>query len=170
MATRKKILVTASICMLALLLGTAIRGSVDTSERKAFRVYGDATVLIDWANPQVDAEGRPFVTWTVTASRVCTEGWFKDTGGGRLYLDTLVLEGSGVCAERNGLVVTWDSVEEYGSQTVAVTITGGQGDFEAIGGQYTYTYTPLSTELDADGNPTKLVYSFWGAGTIMFRY
>src|SRR5512137_1610188 len=102
MDTRKKITVAAFVCLSTLLLATAMGVVLKKYEERPFRVHGDATVHIDWANPQTDAEGRTFVPWTMTGSRTCTEGWFKDTGAGVLYLDTLVAEGSGECCECNG--------------------------------------------------------------------
>lgn len=167
MTARKKILVTALICAFALLLATAMHASVQKAYfERPFRVHGDATVLIDWANPQTDAAGRAFVTWTMTAAHTCTEGWFKDTGAGVLYLDTLVAEGSGECCECNGDALAWESVEEFGSNHVTVTFVGGTGQLEDAMGGFSYDYTTIAQELDDDGNPVKLTYSYWGEGAV----
>lgn len=162
----RKILVTAFICLSVLLLVTTMSEAFKRYEERPFRVHGDTTILFDWANPQTDAEGRSFITWTMTASEVATDGWFKDSGAGVLYLDTLVSEGSGEACDCNGDTIAWESTEQFGSQHVVVKLVSGTGQFEGANSQYEFDYTPLVSERNEDGNPVKLVYSFWGEGTI----
>jgi hypothetical protein len=166
MSTRKRIIVAVSVCLSSLLLATAMSAVLKKYEERPFRVHGDTTVLIDWANPQTDSEGRTFVPWTMTASEVATDGWFKDSGAGVLYLDTLVSEGSGECCECNGGTIAWESIEQFGSHHVTVKIVSGTGQFEGAHSQYEFDYTPLVSELNEDGNPVKLIYSFWGEGKL----
>lgn len=170
MTIRKKILVMASICTLALLVATTMSNVLKAYEDRPFRVYGDATILIDWANPQVNAEGRPFVAWTLSGWQTCTEGWFEDGGGGILYLDTLVAEGSGIWCECNSDTITWKSSQEYATRDMTITLTSGTGRFKNISGHLSSDNTVLASELDADGNLTKLVYSFWGEGTVRLPF
>ena len=173
MATRRRNLVVGWICVLALLLATAVSGVVETStvERRPFKVYGDATLIIDWSSARMEPAygGRLCVPWTMTSKRFCTEGWFEDVGEGKLYIDTMTMEGSGTCTESNGNQLTWESTEEYGSQHVEVAITEGIGAFAGVTGHYRYDYTVINTELDDQGNPTKLEYSFWGKGALIIR-
>jgi|GEM_PF-6436086 len=164
MGTGKKVLFVGLVCLSTVLLATVMGAVLKMYEERPFRVHGDATVLIDWANPQTDADGRAFVTWTTTGLRVCTEGWFKDSGAGVLYLDTLIAEGSGECCECNGDTLAWESTEHFGSNHVTVKLVGGTGQFEGAHSQYELDYTPLVSELDDEGNPIKLIYSFWGEG------
>ena len=49
-----------------------------------------------------------------------------------------------------------------------ITFTGGTGRFENATGEIAFDYTILSSELDEDGNPTKLTYTYWGAGNINY--
>ena len=170
MTTEKKLMVTTFICLSVLLLATAgsVVGSAEIPVERPFRIHGEATVLADWENQSIDSDGRPFVPWTMTASQVSTEGWSTNKGSGVIYLDTFVSEGSGVSVEVNGDTTTWDSVEEVGTQHVAITITGGTGQFENASGEFTLDYTILASELNEEGNPTKLTYTYWGAGSITY--
>lgn len=168
MTTEKKLMVAAFICLSALLLATAgsVVGSAEIPVERPFRIHGEATVIIDWADQSTDSDGRPFVPWTMTASQVSTEGWSANMGTGIMYLDTLISEGSGVNTELNGDTIAWDSFEEYGTQHTTVTFTGGTGEFENVTGEFTFDYTILTSELNEDGNPVKITYSYWGEGSI----
>ena len=169
MSTEKKIMVATLICLSALLLakgGSIVAGNGAIPVERPFRIHGDATVLIDWADPNTDSDGRPFVPWTMQASQVSTEGWSDNQGEGVIYLDTFVSEGSGVCTGLNGETVTWESSEVFGSQHTVVTFTGGTGRYESASGQFALDYTIITSELNDEGNPTKLTYTFWGAGSI----
>jgi hypothetical protein len=104
----------------------------------------------------------------MTASQLSTEGWSTNEGTGITYLDTFVSEGSGVSTELNGGTLAWDSSEIFGTQHVAVTFTGGTGQFETVTGEFTFDYTVLSSEVNEEDNPVKIVYSFWGAGSITY--
>ncbi len=171
MTTEKKLMVAAFICLSALLLATAgsVVGSAEIPVERPFRIHGEATVLADWENQSIDSDGRPFVPWTMTASQVSTEGWSTNEGTGVIYLDTLVSEGSGVTTELNGDTIAWDAFEEFGTQHTTVTFTGGTGRFENVTGEFTFDYTILTSELNEDGNPVKIVYTFWGAGSITIK-
>ena len=168
MTTEKKLMVTAFICLSALLLATAgsVVGDAGIPVERPFRVHGEATVLADWEDQNTDSDGRPFVPWTMTASQVSTEGWSTNEGTGVIYLDTLVSEGSGVSTELNGGTIAWDALEEFGTQHTTVTFTGGTGRFENVTGEFTFDYTILTSELNEDGNPVKITYSYWGEGSI----
>ena len=52
------------------------------------------------------------------------------------------------------------------SASVVVKLVSGTGQFEGANSQYEFDYTPLVSERNEDGNPGKLIYSFWGEGTI----
>ena len=172
MSTEKKIMVATLICLSALLLakgGSIVAGNGAIPEEQPFRIHGDATVLIDWADPNTDSDGRPFVPWTMAASQVSTEGWSTNKASGVIYLDTFVSEGSGMCTELNGDTITWDSSEVLGSQHTVVTFTGGTGQYENASGQFALDYTIITSELNDEGNPTKLTYSFWGEGSITIK-
>jgi hypothetical protein len=78
-------------------------------------------------------------------------------------------EGSGVSNELNGDTLTWDSSEVFGTQHVTVTFTGGTGQYENATGEFALDYTIITSELNEDGNPVKITYSFWGAGSITIR-
>jgi hypothetical protein len=169
MSKEKKIMIAALICLSALLLakgGSIVAGNGAIPVEQPFRIHGDATVLIDWADPNTDSDGRPFVPWTMAASQVSTEGWSDNQGEGVIYLDTFVAEGSGVCTDINGQTITWDSSEVFGSQHAVITFTGGTGQYENASGEFSLDYTIIISELNDEGNPTKLTYTFWGAGSI----
>jgi hypothetical protein len=169
MSTEKKIMVTALICVSALLFaagGSIVVGNAAIPVERPFRIHGEASVIIDWENQSINAEGRPIVPWTMKASQVSTEGWSENQGQGVIYLDTFIGEGSGMGTELNGDTVTWDSSEVFGSQHTVVTFTGGTGQYENATGQFNLDYTILTSELNDDGNPMKLTYTFWGAGSI----
>ena len=169
MSTEKKIMVVALICVSAVLIatgGSIVAGNAAIPVERPFRIHSEATVLIDWENQNINADGRPFVPWTMTASQVSTEGWSKNQGEGVIYLDTFVGEGSGVCTDLNGGTITWDSSGVFGSQHTVVTFTGGTGQYENASGEFTLDYTILTSEVNEDGNPTKITYTFWGAGSI----
>jgi len=169
MTTEKKLMVATFICLSALLLatgGSIVVGDAGIPVERTFRIHGEATVLVDWEDPNTDSDGRPFVPWTMTASQMSTEGWSKNSGAGVIYLDTFVAEGSGVSTELNGDTTAWDSFEEFGTQHTTVTFTGGTGQFENVTGKFTFDYTILTSELNEDGNPVKITYSYWGEGSI----
>jgi len=169
MSTEKKIMVVALICVSAVLIatgGSIIAGNAAIPVERPFRIHSEATVLIDWENQNINADGRPIVPWTMTASQVSTEGWSENQGQGVIYLDTFVGEGSGVCTDLNGGTITWDSSEVFGSQHTVVTFTGGTGQYENASGEFTLDYTILTSEVNEDGNPAKITYTFWGAGSI----
>jgi hypothetical protein len=169
MSTKKKLMVAAFICLSALLLaksGNIVAGDTGIPVEQPFRIHGEATVVIDWEQVSVDADGRPFVPWTMNASQVTTEGWTTNQGEGVIYLDTFLGEGSGVCTDLNGGTITWDSSEVFGSQHTVVTFTGGTGQYENASGEFTLDYTILTSEVNEDGNPAKIIYTFWGAGSI----
>jgi hypothetical protein len=169
MSTKKKLIVAAFICFSALLLakgGRIIAGDAGIPVERPFRIHSEATVLIDWENQNINADGRPFVPWTMTASQVSTEGWSENQGEGVIYLDTFVGEGSGVCTDLNGGTLTWDSSEVFGSQHTVVTFTGGTGQYENATGEFALDYTILTSEVNEEGNPAKITYTFWGAGSI----
>lgn len=171
MTTEKKLMVAAFICLSALLLATAgsVVGSAEIPVERPFRIHGEATVLADWENQSIDSDDRPFVPWTMTASQVSTEGWSTNEGTGVIYLDTLVSEGSGVTTELNGDTIAWDAFEEFGTQHTTVTFMRGTGRFENVTGEFTFDYIILTSELNEDGNPVKIVYTFWGAGSITIK-
>lgn len=171
MVTKRNIVITACACLIALLVGPAVEGVVEktSATRRPFKVYGDATVQIDWSDIWYDDDGRLYVPWTMTAQRVCTEGWFTDEGQGVLYLDDGTMVGSGMCSENDGGLVTWESLEQWGTQHVSVKITGGHGPFEGVAGSFGYDYTVIKSELDGNGNPRKLMYSFWGKGVTISK-
>ena len=169
MSTEKKLMVAALICVSALLIakeGSIVAGNGAIPVERPFRIHSEATVVIDWENQSINADGRPIVPWTMTASQVSTEGWSDNQGQGVIYLDTFVAEGSGVCTDINGQTITWDSSEVFGTQNTVVTFTGGTGPYENVAGQFDFDYTIMTSEVDDDGNPTKLTYTFWGAGSI----
>ena len=169
MTTAKKLTVAAVICSLALLLvsgGSIVAGDGAIPVERPFRIHSDARVYVDWANQSVDADGRPIVPWAITASQVSTEGWSTNQGEGVLYLDTFIGEGNGVCTDLNGDTLTWDSSEAVGTQHVVITITGGTGQYEGATGEFTFDYTILTSEVDEEGNPTKITHTSWGAGSI----
>jgi hypothetical protein len=169
MSTEKKIMVAALICVSALLIargGDIVAGNGAIPVERPFRIHSDAMVIIDWENQSINADGRPIVPWTMTASQVSTEGWSDNQGQGVIYLDTFVAEGSGVCTDINGQTITWDSSEVFGSQHAVITFTGGTGQYENASGEFSLDYTIISSELNDQGNPTKLTYTFWGAGSI----
>jgi hypothetical protein len=169
MSTKKKLMVAAFICLSALLLaksGNIVAGNAGIPVEQPFRIHGEATVVIDWEQASMDADGRPFVPWTMTASQVSTEGWSENQGEGVIYLDTFVGEGSGVCTDLNGGTITWDSSEVFGSQHTVVTFTGGTGQHENATGEFSLDYTIINSEANDDGNPTKITYTFWGDGSI----
>jgi hypothetical protein len=169
MSTEKKIMVAALICVSALLIaegGSIVAGNGAIPVERPFRIHSDATVVIDWENQSINADGRPIVPWTMTASQVSTEGWSDNQGQGVIYLDTFVAEGSGVCTDINGQTITWDSSEVFGSQHAVITFTGGTGQYENASGEFSLDYTIITSELNDEGNPTKLTYTFWGAGSI----
>jgi hypothetical protein len=170
MSTEKKIMVAVLICVSALLIvnsGSIVAGNGAIPVERPFRIHGETTVIIDWDNQSVDTDGRPIVPLTMTASQVSTEGWSDNQGQGVLYLDTFVIEGSGVATDINGQTITWDASEVFGSQHTVVTFTGGTGQYENASGEFSFDYTIISSELNDEGNPTKLTYTFWGAGSIM---
>jgi len=171
MTTEKKLMVAAFIYLSALLLATAgsVVGSAEIPVERPFRIHGEATVLADWENQSIDSDGRPFVPWTMTASQVSTEGWSTNEGTGVIYLDTLFSEGSGVCTDLNGDTLTWDSSEVFGTQHTVVTITGGTGRSENTTGDFSFDYKILTSELNQEGNPVKMTYSFWGIGSITVK-
>jgi hypothetical protein len=172
MTTKKKLMVAVLMSVAALWLasgGRIIAGDGHTPLDRPFMIHSDATVVADWTQQSVDADGRPFVPWTMTASQLTTEGWSTNKGSGVIYLDTFVSEGSGISTELNGDTITWDSLEEVGTQHGTVTFTGGTGQFENASGEFTFDYTILTSELNEDGNPVKIVYSFWGAGSITIK-
>ena len=172
MSTEKKLMVAAFICLSALLIatgGSIVVGDAAIPVERPFRIHGEATVLIDWENQSIDADSRPTVPWTMAASQVSTEGWSKNNGDGVTYLDTLISEGSGVDTELNGDTITWDSSEVFGSQHAVVTFTGGTGQYENATGEFALDYTIITSELNDDGNPVKITYSFWGAGSVTIR-
>ncbi|OHB82300.1 MAG: hypothetical protein A2Z38_00265 [Planctomycetes bacterium RBG_19FT_COMBO_48_8] len=169
MSTEKKIMVVALICVSAVLIatgGSIVAGNAAIPVERPFRIHSEATVLIDWENQSINAYGRPIVPWTMTASQVSTEGWSENQGEGVIYLDTFVGEGSGVCTDLNGGTITWDSSEVFGTQHTVVTFTGGTGQYENASGEFTLDYTILTSEVNEDGNPAKITYTFWGAGSI----
>lgn len=169
MSTEKKIMVAALICVSALLIatgGSIVAGNAAIPVERPFRIHSEATVLIDWENQSINADGRPIVPWTMTASQVSTEGWSDNQGEGVIYLDTMIGEGSGVCTDLNGGTITWDSLEVFGSQHTVVTFTGGTGQYENATGEFSLDYTIINSEANDDGNPTKITYTFWGAGSI----
>jgi len=169
MSTEKKIMVVALICVSAFLLGTGgsiVVGNAAIPVERPFRIHSEAKVIVDWENQSLDADGRPIVPWTMTASQVSTEGWAENQGEGVIYLDTFTSEGSGVCTGLNGDTINWDSSEVFGSQHTVVTFTGGTGQYENVTGQFDFDYTIITSEVNEDGNPTKLTYTFWGAGSI----
>jgi hypothetical protein len=169
MSTEKKLIVAAFICLSALLLaksGNIVAGNAGIPVEQPFRIHGKATVVIDWEQASMDADGRPFVPWTMNASQVTTEGWTTNQGEGVIYLDTFVAEGSGVDTELNGDTVMWDSSEVFGTQHTVVTFTGGTGRYENVTGEFALDYTILTSELNEEGNPMKMTYTFWGAGAI----
>lgn len=172
MSTEKKIMVATLICLSALLLatgGSIVVGNAAIPVERPFRMHGEATLLVDWENQSIDSDGRPFVPWTMTASQVSTEGWSTNKAEGVTYLDTFISEGSGVSTELNGDTIIWDSSEVLGSQHTVVTFTGGTGQYENATGQFTLDYTILTSELNEDGNPVKMAYTFWGAGSITIK-
>ena len=172
MSTEKKLMVAVFICLSAVLLATGrsiVFGDAAIPVERPFRIHGEATVLADWENQSIDSDGRPFVPWTMTASQVSTEGWSTNEGTGVIYLDTLVSKGSGVTTELNGDTIAWDAFEEFGTQHTTVTLMGGTGQFENVTGEFTFDYTILASELNEDGNPVKITYSFWGAGSITIK-
>jgi len=169
MSTEKKIMVAALICVSGVLLakgGSIVVGNAAIPMERPFRIHSEATVLIDWENQNINADGRPIVPWTMTASQVSTEGWSDNQGEGVIYLDTFVGEGSGVCTDLNGDILTWDSSEVFGSQHAVITFTGGTGQYENATGEFALDYTIITSEATDDGNPMKITYSFWGSGSI----
>jgi hypothetical protein len=82
-----------------------------------------------------------------------------------IYLDTFVSEGTGVSIEQNGDTIEWKATEAYGTQHVAVTFTGGTGQYEGTAGAFEFDYTILNAEVNEDGNPVSMTYSFWGTGS-----
>jgi hypothetical protein len=169
MSTEKKIMVVALICVSAVLLatgGSIVVGGAAIPVEQPFRIHGEATVVIDWEQMSMDADGRPIVPWTMNASQVSTEGWSTNHGEGVIYLDTFVAEGSGVGTELNGDTAMWDSSEVFGSQSTVITFTGGTGRYENVTGQFTLNSTILNSELNEDGNPVKITSTYWGAGSI----
>lgn len=172
MSTEKKFMVAALFCLLALLLATGssiVAGNTGIPVDRPFRLYSDATVTIDWENQGIDSDGRPFVPWTMTASQISTEGWATNEGQGVMYLDTFFSEGSGVCTDLNGDTLTWDSSEVFGTQHTDITITGGTGRSENTTGNFSFDYKILTSELNEEGNPVKMTYSYWGAGSITVK-
>ena len=130
MSTEKKLMVAAFICLSALLLtksGNIVAGDAGIPVEQPFRIHGEATVVIDWEQASMDADGRPIVPWSMKASQVTTEGWTTNQGEGVIYIDTFVAEGSGVDTELNGDTVMWDSSEVFGTQHTVVTFIGGTG-------------------------------------------
>jgi hypothetical protein len=171
MTTKKKLMTVVLMSIGALWLvtgGKIIAGDGDAPLDRPLMVYSDATVVADWTQQSVDADGRPFVPWTMTALQLTTEGWCTNNGTGVMYLDTGAGVGSGVCTYLNGDTVEWDSFEELGTQHATITFTGGTGEFENAVGELTFDYTILTSELNEDGNPTKLTYTYWGAGNITY--
>ena len=169
MSTEKKIMVAILICVSALFIaksGSIVVGNGAIPVERPFRIHSDATVIIDWENQSINADGRPIVPWTMTASQVSTEGWSNNQGEGVIYLDAFVAEGSGVCTDINGETITWDSSEVFGTQHTDVMFTGGTGQYETATGEFSFDYTIITSELNDEGNPTKLTYTFWGAGSI----
>lgn len=169
MAAEKRILAVASICLCALLLTTSERimaGDPGTPAERPFRIQGEARVHIDWESQNLDPDGRPFVPWTMTASQLSTEGWSTNEAEGKLFLDTFVSEGIGVGTELNGDTIEWSASEEYGTQHVTVTFTGGTGQYEGASGGFSFDYTVIDAEVNEDGNPVRMTYSFWGTGSI----
>ena len=169
MSTAKKLMVAVLICMSALLLitgGSIVAGNAAIPVERPFRIHSEANVIVDWENQSLDTDGRPIVPWTMIASQVSTEGWAENQGEGIIYLDTFTSKGSGVCTDLNGDTISWDSSEVFGSQHTVVTFTGGTGTYENVTGQFDFDYTIITSEVNDDGNPTKLTYTFWGAGSI----
>jgi hypothetical protein len=169
MSTEKKLMVVVLLCVSALLLitgGSIIAGNAAIPVESPFKVHSEATVIVDWENQGLDADGRPIVPWTMNASQVTTEGWAENQGEGFIYLDTFTSEGSGVCTDLNGDTITWDSSEVFGSQHTVVTFTGGTGPYENVTGQFSFDYTIIASEINDEGNPTKMTYTFWGTGSI----
>jgi hypothetical protein len=170
MSKEKKLIVAALICVSALLIakgGSIVAGNGAIPVERPFRIHGEAKVIIDWENQSINTEGRPIVPWTMQASQVSTEGWSENQGQGVIYLDTMMGEGSGLGTELNGETVTWDSSEVFGTQHAVITFTGGTGRYENASGEFSFDYTIISSELNDEGNPTKLTYTFWGAGSII---
>ena len=171
MTTKKKLMVAVLMSFAALWLasgGKIIAGDGDTPLDRPFMIHSDATVIVDWTQQSVGADGRPFVPWTMTASQLTTEGWGANSGTGVMYLDTGAGVGSGVCTYIDGDTVEWDSFEELGTQHTTITFTGGTGKFENAAGELIFDYTILSSEFNEEGNPTKLTYTYWGEGTITY--
>lgn len=169
MSTEKKLMVAVLMCLSALLLGTGasiVAGNAAIPVERPFRVHSESTVIVDWENQGLDSDGRPIVPWTMNASQVTTEGWAQNQGEGVIYLDTFTSEGSGVCTDLNGDTIIWDSSEVFGSQHTVVTFTGGTGPYENVTGQFSFDYTIIASEINDEGNPTKMTYTFWGAGSI----
>jgi len=169
MTTQKRLTVAALVCLSALLLasgGNIVVGGGGIPVERPFRIHSEATVHISWEDQSINAEGRPIVPWTMAASQVSTEGWSSNDGEGVMYLDTFVAEGSGVCTDLNGDTITWDSSEVMGSQHTVITFTGGTGQYEDTIGGFTFDYRILTSDVNEEGNPTKMTYTFWGAGTI----
>jgi len=169
MSTEKKLMVAALICVSALLIakeGSIVAGNGAIPVERPFRIHSEAKVIIDWENQGLDADGRPIVPWIMTASQVSTEGWAENRGEGVIYLDTFTSEGSGACTDLNGDTISWDSSEVFGTQHTVITFTGGTGPYENVTGQFDFDYTIITSEANEAGNPTKLTYTFWGAGSI----
>ena len=171
MTTKKKLMIAVLMSVAALWLATdgkIIAGDGDTPVDRPLMVHSDATVVSDPTQAGVDADGRLFVPWTFTALQLTSEGWCTNNGTGVIYLDTGEGVGSGVCTYLDGDTIEWDSFEEFGTQHTTITFTGGTGRFENAVGEIAFDYTILNTELDEDGNPTKLTYTYWGAGNIKY--
>jgi len=171
MTTKKKLMTVAWMSVAALWLvtgGKIIAGDGDVTLERPFMIHSEATVVADSTQAGMDADGRLFVPWTMTAFQLTSEGWCTNSGTGVMYLDTGAAVGSGICTYLDGDTVEWDSFEEFGTQHTTITFTGGTGKFEHVAGEFAFDYTILSTELDEEGNPTKLAYTYWGAGSITY--